>query len=563
MLSKPRFARPLLVAFTIVAAGVLLARNASAQLEAWSLSGQTDAHFGQTLANAGDVDGDGLDDLLVGEPYYDPTGITDAGCVCIYSGANHTLIRAHDGADANGEFGRSVAGAGDVDLDGFADYVVGSPFIDANGGTDNGFVVLYSGATGNVIWTLTGASGDKLGWAAAGVDDVDGDLKPDVLVSSFTLGTVKLYDDKGHVIYTVSGSASTDFGFSLSACGDLDGDGLRDFLIGEPLYSLVFPKRLDCGRVHARSGATGAELFNFVGAGVGDTLGTTVGAIGDVDGDRIPDLIAGGTLSQNYAGIVVVASGKDGSTIRTHHGANSNDLLGTSIAGMRDMNHDRVDDYVVGVPGFLGSGGGGGAVMVYSGATGVQLWEVDGENNSLRHNFALGDAVASGDFNGDGIADFVGGDDDYQSYNTRTGWNQVGRATTWFGCPAWWDNYGAGWPGKNGVPQFVALDDPQPGFLVTLQLDNSLGATTPGVLFIGLSSANIPSGKDGTILVSPLVILPLSIPAGGATLTGTIPPDPSLYFLDIDLQAIELDPFASKGLSFTAGLLLHCGYDLP
>lgn len=562
MISNPRFSRPLLVAFTI-AAGLLLTRNASAQLEAWSLTGQTDALFGQTLANAGDVDGDGIDDLLVGEPLYDPTGVTDAGRVCVYSGANHTLIRAHDGSDGNGGFGRTVAGAGDVDLDGFADYVAGSPFIDANGGTDNGFVVLYSGATGNVIWSLNGASGDKLGWAAAGVDDVDGDLKPDVLVSSDVLGTVKLYDDKGHVIYTVSGSTSTDFGFSLSACGDLDGDGLRDFLIGEPLYSLVFPSRVDCGRVHACSSATGAELFDFVGPSAGDTLGWAVAAIGDVDGDRTPDVLASGVFSQNFNGIVVVASGKNGSTIRTHHGANASDNFGASIAGMRDMNHDRVEDYVVGVPGFQGSGGGGGAVMVYSGATGGQLWEIDGENNSLRHNYELGDSVASGDFNADGIGDFVGGDDYYQSWNSRTGWNQVGRATTWFGCPAWWDNYGAGWPGKSGIPQFVALDDPQPGFLVTLQLDNSLGATTPGILFLGLSTANLPSGKDGTILVSPLVILPLSVPAGGLTVTGTVPPDPSLYFLNIYLQAIELDPYASKGLSFTPGLLLHCGYDLP
>jgi hypothetical protein len=423
--------------------------------------------------------------------------------------------------------------------------------------------LLYSGATGNVIWSLTGGNGARFGFALAGMDDVDGDAKPDVLVGSPILGTVTAYDDKGHVIYTVSGDAASDFGFSVATCGDLDGDGLRDFLVGEPGYSIAFPKRFDCGRVHACSGATGAELFTFLGASTNDGLGWTVGAVGDVDGDRIPDLLAGGPNAQNKTGIVVVASGKDGSTVRTHHGANVGDYFGTSLAGTRDMNHDHVDDYVVGAPNFLGPAGPLGAVLVYSGDTGVPLWEIDGDSDASHQNNALGEAVASGDFNGDGIGDFVAGDPKKTSYNSRTGWNLVGRATIWFGCPAWWNNYGAGWPGKNGIPQFVSLDDPEPGFLVTMQLDNSLGAATPGVLFIGLADANLPSGKDGTILVSPLVLLPLSIPAGGATLTGTVPPDPSLYFLDIYLQAIELDPFASKGLSFTPGLLLHCGYDLP
>jgi FG-GAP repeat protein len=561
--SNPPFARPLLVAFAIVATSLSLSRSASAQLEAWSFSGQTDAEFGNSLANAGDVDGDGIDDLLVGEPRYDNSGVTDVGRVSVYSGANHTLIRTHVGAAASDQFGSKVASAGDVDLDGFADYVVGAPWASVGGGTSNGTVVLYSGATGNVIWSISGGNGDELGWAVAGMDDVNGDLKPDLLVSSITLGTVTAYDDKAHVIYTVSGSAANDFGLAVATCGDLDGDGLRDFLIGEPLYSNLFPKRLGCGRVHACSGASGAELFSFIGASANDLIGISVSGIGDVDGDRIPDLLVGGNISLYSAGMVVVASGKNGAILRTHHGVNTSDLFGIAVAGMRDMNHDRVDDYVVGAPGFHGASGPLGAVMVYSGATGTQLWEIDGDSNGFHQNGGLGSAVATGDFNGDGIGDFVGGDPYYKSYIPRLGWLQVGRSTTWLGCPAWWQNYGSGWSGKNGVPQFVSLDDPQPGYLVTLKLDNSLGATTPGVLFIGLADANLPSGKDGTILVSPLVILPLSIPAGGALLTGTLPPDPSLYFLDIYLQAIEADSFASKGLSFTPGLELHCGYDLP
>src|SRR5262249_55536720 len=208
-----------------------------------------------------------------------------------------------------------------------------------------------------------------------------------------------------------------------------------DFLIGEPYYSTIFPKRVDCGRVHVCSGATGAELFAIVGASQGDALGWSVGAIGDVDGDRIPDLLAGAVDSQSGAGSVVVASGKDGSTLRTQVGANPGDQLGAAVAGMGDMNHDGVDDYVVGASHALGPSGALGAALVYSGATGVLLWEVDGDSNFSHQNAALGYAVASGDFNGDGIADFVAGDPEYSYYYSRGGWSMIGRSTTWFGCP--------------------------------------------------------------------------------------------------------------------------------
>jgi hypothetical protein len=78
-----------------------------------------------------------------------------------------------------------------------------------------------------------------------------------------------------------------------------------------------------------------------------------------------------------------------------------------------------------------------------------------------------------------------------------------------------------------------------------------------------VQTANVTLSGSGTLLVVPLFSVPLPLPAAGLTLSDTLPNDPALYFLDVDLQAIELDSFASKKLSFTPGLQLHCGFDLP
>jgi hypothetical protein len=122
-----------------------------------------------------------------------------------------------------------------------------------------------------------------------------------------------------------------------------------------------------------------------------------------------------------------------------------------------------------------------------------------------------------------------------------------------------WSNYGAGWPGILGVPSIVSNADPELGATITITISNSLGANTTGLLIVGLAEANIPTSKDGTLLVVPLFWIPLLIPTAGATLDGAIPDDDSLCGFEVDLQALELDPGASKGVSFTPGLKLNLG----
>jgi hypothetical protein len=95
---------------------------------------------------------------------------------------------------------------------------------------------------------------------------------------------------------------------------------------------------------------------------------------------------------------------------------------------------------------------------------------------------------------------------------------------------------------------------------VTITLGNSLGTTTPALLILGLSRASIPTNKGGTILVSPLLWIPVSVPPAGQSLAGTLPNDPQLCGTAVDFQGLELDAGATAGFSFTAGLELHLGY---
>jgi hypothetical protein len=128
-----------------------------------------------------------------------------------------------------------------------------------------------------------------------------------------------------------------------------------------------------------------------------------------------------------------------------------------------------------------------------------------------------------------------------------------------FASSAGWSNYGAGFPGTLGVPALTAESNPILGSSVTLDLGNSLGATTPGLLMTGLQQAVIPTTKGGDLLLVPLIFLPLAVDTAGTTLSGSVPDDPTLCGVSACAQAIEIDAGAAKGLSFTAGLQLTLG----
>jgi hypothetical protein len=122
-----------------------------------------------------------------------------------------------------------------------------------------------------------------------------------------------------------------------------------------------------------------------------------------------------------------------------------------------------------------------------------------------------------------------------------------------------WSNYGAGFPGTHGIPAFTSRNNPALGKALNLDLANSSGAAAAGLLFLGFVQTSIHSGWGGDLLVVPVATVPLSIPASGLTLSGTVPESPTLCGFQIDLQAFEGDPGAARGVSFTAGLELVLG----
>jgi hypothetical protein len=123
-----------------------------------------------------------------------------------------------------------------------------------------------------------------------------------------------------------------------------------------------------------------------------------------------------------------------------------------------------------------------------------------------------------------------------------------------------WSNYGSGYAGTLGVPSIASASAPVLGSSVSIAIGNSLGAPTPGIVLIGAQSASILTSKGGTLLVAPLLWIPATIPTAGLSLPGSIPSDVQYCGLSGFVQALELDPGAAHGFSFTAGLQLTFGY---
>lgn len=122
-----------------------------------------------------------------------------------------------------------------------------------------------------------------------------------------------------------------------------------------------------------------------------------------------------------------------------------------------------------------------------------------------------------------------------------------------------WSNYGVGFPGTNGIPTLTAAFDPLLGSTVSADLSNSYGQPTLAVVLVGFQDIYLPTKKSGTYLVLPLISVTLNLPATGATIDADLDEDDALCGFNIYVQAIQVDPGAAKGVSFTPGLDLLLG----
>jgi hypothetical protein len=383
----------------------------------YTLTGTTPgAAFGWAVSELHDVDGDGARELIVGEPF------TDGGTTYVYSGRTGALLYPLPGASGDQQ-GYAMADAGDTDGDGVSDVVSGAP------GVGPGHVYLYSGATGDLLHTFEGvAAGDFFGGSVAGAGDVDRDGRADVLVGApgsdaggANSGQAYVFSGRTfELIRTLdAGDEGDAFGSGIDGTRDLNRDGVADAIVGARNAG---PEGR--GRAYVFSGKQGKLLFRIKPPASGMDLGWFfVAGVGDVNGDRRPDLYAAdfsdGSLGPG-TGRAAVYSGRDGSELRSWTGSAAGEGLGPGRqAG--DVSGDGVVDLAIGS--YISSDGANqaGKVEIFSGADGSLLRRMT--STTELENFGF-DAVGLGDVNGDDVPDLAGsaasGDRVYVIAGTRT-----------------------------------------------------------------------------------------------------------------------------------------------
>ena len=234
------------------------------------------------------------------------------------------------------------------------------------------------------------------------------------------------------------------------------------------------------------SGATFALLWEVVGVNDDDLFGHDVAGGADVDGDAIPDFVVdvtGDDTAGNNLGKVEVISGATATVIWTFYTDNQYPgLFGSAVANLGDFNLDGRADIAVGAR--SGGANASGQLRVYSGTSGAILLTKDGYSDPNFASGYFGWAICAEDFDRDGIADLAVTDPNARFNDATLGWQWLGYSQIVLGCPASWENYGTGWAGKNGVPQFTASNDPIVGAPSPRPaLTNSLGQNTVSIVF--------------------------------------------------------------------------------
>lgn len=320
--------------------------------------------FALALGNAGDTNGDGCEDLLVGSPVWN-----NVGQVYLFRGSivglNASPASSLPGTRVGERYGQVVAGAGDVNGDGYCDILIGQPDYSLTS-TDRGAAYLHLGGSAGVAATAA--------WSVAG------------------------------------GSTDDRMGAALASAGDVNGDGFSDVIVGAPGDQVVVPGE-GVARVYPGSatGLSTTAIWTTRGGLAYASFGGSVGCVGDVNSDGLSDLIVGApdwSNGQADEGRAVVYLGTQTTPFWTAESNEVDARYGLRVAGAGDVNGDGFSDWVVASPWrgtsdagsvnlYLGPAGSGGSAWIsYGSATGFQRF---------------GYAMASGDFDADGFSDLLVG----------------------------------------------------------------------------------------------------------------------------------------------------------
>lgn len=335
--------------------------------------GALGSELGWAVASVGDVNGDGRDDYAAGEPGSDGA-FTDGGGFVLWSGATGNFLYERFGPKAGARLGEVLAGVGDVNGDGFDDFLAGAPSWNGPLGAtspDRGYVALYSGKAGTILQSWTGAhDNDRLGAALAGLPDLNADGRPEFAIgepglevgSPFSIldaGGCRVYSGATKLLLVeVFGSGGNEaLGSSVCTLGDSDKDGKLEFAVGGPGWSN------GRGRVSVYEGATASAVTTLTGnefSDDGDQFGFAVGPAGDLDKDGRDDLIVttqrDHPTASNYARAI---SSADWSVYGFQFPGLPGAGFGCNVASGFDVTGDGWPDAFLGLPNFdLGSDAG-------------------------------------------------------------------------------------------------------------------------------------------------------------------------------------------------------------
>ncbi|SDU32533.1 FG-GAP repeat protein [Nitrosomonas ureae] len=435
---------------------------------------------GVFVSSAGDVNGDGFDDVIISDRYgYSYNSSSSYVVFGKAAGFDATLnLSSLDGANGfrlnGGQYGGSwISDAGDVNGDGFDDVIVGVPF--NHSGYSFGYMVFGKAAGFDAAMNLSDLDGsngfrldgvpayDNLGWSVSGAGDVNGDGVDDVIISTWDFNKEASYIVFGKLsgfdatmnLSTLDGSNGFRLdgaGYLVSGAGDVNGDGFDDVMVSSGLtHHVVFGKASGFDAAMHLSDLDGSNGFRLDSEAVYLNQGVFASDAGDVNGDGFDDLIIGNLtadLNGRDSGSSYVVFGKasgfdatmnlsdlDGNNGFRLDGATINDRSGSSVSGAGDVNGDGFNDLIIGASGANPDGSvTGSSYVVFGRATGfdaaMSLSVLDGDNKGFRIDGAsfqdlLGWSVSgAGDVNGDGFDDLIvgapyadsNGDDSGSSY---------------------------------------------------------------------------------------------------------------------------------------------------
>ncbi|MEP6780218.1 MAG: FG-GAP-like repeat-containing protein [Gemmatimonadaceae bacterium] len=305
----------------------------------WKKTSVAGALFGNGIESAGDVNKDGIPDVIVGAP--------GLNTVFIYSGKDGKELRKIVGDSATVDLGNGVTGVGDLNHDGYADFIASAPR--ANGG--RGRVYVFSGKDSKPLLIHDGEkTGDSFGSTVGSGFNSGTFVVGAAGAGPQGAGRVYAYTRLNAQPTFVQASDSTGGALGamfVSVIGDVDGDGVADAYATDFANSASGP---GTGRAYIFSGKSGKALFVKTGESAGENFGIGAGRVGDVNGDGHADFIVAGWQYRGAAwsgGRAQVFSGKDGSVLQTFTGRIPGETLGFDAVGVGDIDGDGKTDYLL------------------------------------------------------------------------------------------------------------------------------------------------------------------------------------------------------------------------